>query len=866
MNVADDYRLEAELVNTNDELVAMTFSTNYCATGTNVFELTFTSDAIHQNGRSGIHAVKNVQLWCGDEMIDANAVALELKESRDIADFVPSGISVVVDSSSGRFLKPTATPDGKLSSVQFVFDVTNATDTMVGYDVAAVLMNTNSEIVASIRTAVAVTNGLNQIEITIPASAIAASGEDGPYRFDSIELLPQGESTCGTTYRPNVLSGSYTASDFGGAAVKSYGAPRFVETSDWDNLTFEYSYEVFRTGMVIAEIVLADKDGNLAACVATTNEVVETGVKTNVISIAHHDLVENDAGAPYAVASLSLRPDISGEEPIYVDTASLTNILWLVAPPVFSPTTRTVFFGSRQPVVISCETASAEIHYTLDGTEPTESSPIYDGSLFIEDSAVLRARAFVEYMRPSETVHAEYVRAAIVGDNLVQNDTLTTGETQILRLPASGTYKASFDYSQGGDVELRMVGNGTTNTLAVISTGSAGSTNFLFEVTDAGRYELSVFDPSLGTVQPATLSGLKVCIPNTERNKSRYWIYETEDTFGSTGEWVAEFGFVNGTMLVEDTSVFTASQRSSGRNVTILTTIEGMDAICPDEYGCENIENAKGAVRIVLHEDATRTFQALSTENGQKIWLDVSGVGLDEPDPESPYTFKLTIDYTNCTYEVALVEHGGRETPLTHGTTNSFSFVGNTNSAVISQIEYRGYFNILSLQGSDDCPEDTFMQGDTLPFDVGYIPAITEGQAAWLNSMNSYDVVKVKVSSMNLNDLEEAYLLNLDITQDVFGLEMFKVLGVEVTETEVRIHVWLNRIGAIQVDNDGRKQNAPINGTLRLYGGTTPQAMNLLNATMVTDASFATDDTVTISYPRSEDAKFFRPVIETPLD
>ena len=262
VNVADDYRLEAELVSTNDELVTTAFSTNYCATGTNVFELTFTSDAIYQNGRSGIHAVKNVQLWCGDEMIDANAVALELTESRDIADFIPSGISVVVDSSSGRFLEPTTTPDGKMSSLRFVFDVTNATDAMICYDVVAVLMSTNSEIVASIRTAVAVTNGLNQVEITIPASAIAVSGVNGPYRFESIELLPQGDSTCGTTYRPNVLSSPYAASDFGIAAIKACGLPRLIDTPNVDRLVVEYSYEALRVGHVVTEVVLADRNGD----------------------------------------------------------------------------------------------------------------------------------------------------------------------------------------------------------------------------------------------------------------------------------------------------------------------------------------------------------------------------------------------------------------------------------------------------------------------------------------------------------------------------------------------------------------------------------------------------------------------------
>lgn len=864
INIADGYLVSAELVSTNDELVAFTSVSNLCVVGTNMFRLAFSSDAIYQNGVSGICAVKNVKLWQNDELIDADATGAELSSIYDCSDFVPSNVSIAVDLDSGRFIEPSMTTDGKLSSLRFVFDVTNGTDATIGYDVAAVLMGTNSALVASINTPVYVTNGVNQIELSIPASDIAASGEDGPYRFESIELQPQGDSVCGTTYRPNMLSGVYGASDFGALAVKPYGAPRFIETSDYDKLTFEYSYETFRAGAVIAEIVLADKDGNLAANVTTTNEVSEIGVKTNVMTIALHDLSGNDAGAPYVAASLSLRPDISGEEPVYADTVSLTNILWLIAPPEFSPTTRTVFFGSSQPVVISCATPEAEIRYTLDGTEPTESSLIYDGSLVISNSVTLKARAFAEYMRPSEIVQAEYIHAAIVGGNLAQSDTLSVGVPQTLNIPAPGAYKASFDYSQGGDIELRLAGNGTTNTLAVIAAASAGSTNFLFDVDKAGKYELIIFDFSLGVTQPADVSSLSICIPDTGRNRSRYWIYETENTFGSTGEWVTESGFVNGKMLVNGSSVFTAAQQSVGRNVTILTTVE-FDSIVDRDAYADELEGAKCGITLGRREDGAPSFLVLSSENGQKVWLNVSGAGLPEPIPEMPYTVKFTVDCTNRTFEVSLVERGGHETPLTYGTTNCFSYAENTDAAIY-QVVYNGCGNILSLHGVDDYPEASFMQGDALSLNGSQTPAITEGEAAWLNSMNSYDVVKSKASSMSRQDIEEAYLLNLDITQDMFGLDVFKVSGVEVTETEVRIHVWLNRIGAIQVGNGGGTKNAPINGILRLYGGTTPQTKDLLNATVMTDANFSEGNTATITYPRNGGARFFRPIIESQAD
>jgi len=89
------------------------------------------------------------------------------------------------------------------------------------------------------------------------------------------------------------------------------------------------------------------------------------------------------------------------------------------------------------------------------------------------------------------------------------------------------------------------------------------------------------------------------------------------------------------------------------------------------------------------------------------------------------------------------------------------------------------------------------------------------------------------------------------------------VSGIEVTETEIKIHVWLNRTNAIQASHAGEKRDAPINGILKLYGGSTPQTKELLNATMIIDADFSDGDTATIVYPRSGNAKFFRTVIGT---
>ncbi len=62
-----------------------------------------------------------------------------------------------------------------------------------------------------------------------------------------------------------------------------------------------------------------------------------------------------------------------------------------VAAPTFYPASGTYF--SAQTVTISTETANAQIFYTVDGSEPTTNSFLYQNPLEIEETTTLRAKA-----------------------------------------------------------------------------------------------------------------------------------------------------------------------------------------------------------------------------------------------------------------------------------------------------------------------------------------------------------------------------------------------------------------------------------------------------------------------------------------
>ncbi len=86
----------------------------------------------------------------------------------------------------------------------------------------------------------------------------------------------------------------------------------------------------------------------------------------------------------------------------------------MVATPYFTPPGGT--FGSPQMVSIECATLGVTIYYTLDGTEPISSSPIYSEPISIDEKTTIKAKAFRPGMQDSKTAKATYI---IVPGNFV---------------------------------------------------------------------------------------------------------------------------------------------------------------------------------------------------------------------------------------------------------------------------------------------------------------------------------------------------------------------------------------------------------------------------------------------------------------
>ncbi|MEW6382173.1 MAG: chitobiase/beta-hexosaminidase C-terminal domain-containing protein [bacterium] len=99
-----------------------------------------------------------------------------------------------------------------------------------------------------------------------------------------------------------------------------------------------------------------------------------------------------------------------GYTPSAAARSTYTEEVETVAKPAFSPLPRT--FTDSVAVSITCATQGATIRYTIDGSEPTENSPIYAAPLTLTNTATIKAQAFKSGDVPSDAVSGTYTKLA----------------------------------------------------------------------------------------------------------------------------------------------------------------------------------------------------------------------------------------------------------------------------------------------------------------------------------------------------------------------------------------------------------------------------------------------------------------------
>jgi len=135
-------------------------------------------------------------------------------------------------------------------------------------------------------------------------------------------------------------------------------------------------------------------------------------------------------------------------EPSSVATGDYV-ITGYVAEPTFSPLPGT--YATPQNVTLACAADGAVIHYTTDGSDPTENSPVYESPIAVTSGMSIRARAFKTEWMPSAVLTGNYIITGTVDAPLFSPSPGTFTMPQEVKLSSASSGASVYYTTDGSD-------------------------------------------------------------------------------------------------------------------------------------------------------------------------------------------------------------------------------------------------------------------------------------------------------------------------------------------------------------------------------------------------------------------------------
>ena len=132
------------------------------------------------------------------------------------------------------------------------------------------------------------------------------------------------------------------------------------------------------------------------------------------------------------------------------DIVTASYALGRCADPIVSPVDGTVFKHSGQMVRIDQNGEEGVLRYTIDGTEPTVESPVYEGPFTVDDTMVVKAKVFSDRYFDSAVVTVNLTREweAVATPVITAAEEFTGGEAKVTL--ACATTGATIRYTTDG--------------------------------------------------------------------------------------------------------------------------------------------------------------------------------------------------------------------------------------------------------------------------------------------------------------------------------------------------------------------------------------------------------------------------------
>ena len=214
-------------------------------------------------------------------------------------------------------------------------------------------------------------------------------------------------------------------------------------------------------------------------------------------------------------------------------------------------TSKQILFTDKTSAELTLDYKGTNIHYTLDGTDPTQQSPRYQSAIAIDKSCQLKAKAFHPQCKASAIVNANFVKAKLIKPLSVE---LLTAPSQ--KYPGKGAtalfdlQKGSFSYSDdawmgfgGNDVEalFSFENNTSIKSLTISVLNDPGSWIFgpkaiaIYSSNDNKKFE-KIHETNYPPISADSASELLFLKQEMKPHKAKYFKVIVKNT-GPIPDW-----------------------------------------------------------------------------------------------------------------------------------------------------------------------------------------------------------------------------------------------------------------------------------------------------------------------------------------
>ncbi|MCR5752450.1 MAG: chitobiase/beta-hexosaminidase C-terminal domain-containing protein [Kiritimatiellae bacterium] len=339
--------------------------------------------------------------------------------------------------------------------------------------------------------------------------------------------------------------------------------------------------------------------------------------------------VEDDAAGFLAQNATALRVTFGQQNNVAqyyaeieaVGTAAGVAPVATVADPTFSPASCT--FYPAASVTLSCTTAGATIRYTLDGSEPTDSSAAYTGPIAISATTTVKARAFAADMNPSAIASATFTYTEPVTPGPLDYPPVSTNATWTASACAPASWTALGDNVLAGltgSIVGQVATGYSTNDPDLLTDGAvptAGGKDWIVGLTINSSISWTFAAPktldsvrvSCGYLAGPLYSGFTVSKVEVQTAGSAEWT-----TVSAAAGQMANNGQADILSLVlADGSGAPLAVNASALKVTFAAPPIGFANYCAE---IEAVERTEGGVIDPPEPPATYSIAIAAAENG----------------------------------------------------------------------------------------------------------------------------------------------------------------------------------------------------------------------------------------------------------